>query len=76
MVTLVGNLLGENQPVNAWRMVRVNIVPWSVFFLVMSALMVIFAGQIATLFSGESEAKDIETSAMIYVALYSFFSCV
>ena len=43
MVTLVGNLLGENQPVNAWRMVRVNIVPWSVFFFVMSILMVIFS---------------------------------
>ena len=74
MVSLVGNLLGENEPMKAYRMYRVNHVPLGLFFASISLLILIFREPLATLFSGESEARDIEARALIYLALHTFFN--
>jgi Na+-driven multidrug efflux pump len=72
IIAVFGNLLGENEPELAWRMFKVNMMPWTSIFAFISILMIAFRGPITTLFSGESEAKNIEEEAMVISAIFAF----
>ena len=34
-VSMIGNLIGENKPDLAWRLYKVNLLPWILFFVVL-----------------------------------------
>ena len=75
LVSIIGNLLGENRPDLAWRMYRANLPPWLTFITVLCAMILVFREQVAQLLSDESTAHDLEVDAMGTVAFFCLFTC-
>ena len=74
-VSIIGNLLGENNPDLAWRIYRANLLPWLSFIFVLCSLMIVFRKQVAFMLSAESVAHDLEVDAMVVVAFFCLFTC-
>jgi MATE family multidrug resistance protein len=74
--SVIGNLLGENQPEFAWKLYKTNMRVWFFIFLSMWVFMNVFAEQICTLYSAESDAKYLEVKAMKWSATFTLLTCL
>ena len=70
-VSVMGALIGENQPDLSWRIYKVNFLPWLAFLLLLCGLMMIFDEGLAFILSGESETADVEIAAMPYASTFA-----
>ena len=73
-VSMIGNLIGENKPDLAWRLYRVNLLPWILFFAILCGLMAFFPEQLAHALSGESQAAKIEEQVMWAASVFAFMT--
>ena len=73
--TVIGNLLGENQPELAWKVYKTNMYVWFTVFILMWLFLVTFNESICTLYSADSDAKYLEVEAMKWSATFTLLTC-
>ena len=75
MVSVLVNIMGQNEPQLALRMFKANLIPWILVFVIIGLWMIVFKSQLAFVLSGNSEAGAIVESAILYATLFAFLGC-